>query len=184
MDGMTIFVLVVFGIMVVGGIGAFVYMQHIKKKESGNANNVPIKTSSKSNKTTFQPIVTNGSNSADWFPIREVRDGIVQLKDYNFRMFINVSSINYGLRTEDEQDRIEAMFSRFLNSIKYPFSIYVQSRMLNLDDFLENIKKNTNAQEKTYELTEELMRYNILYYNELSHYLGSMENMNFGLEQM
>ncbi|MDD5318402.1 MAG: hypothetical protein PHF79_01075 [Candidatus Pacebacteria bacterium] len=58
-------------------------------------------------------------------PIKEVRDGVLVLKDNSMRAIVLTSSLNFALKSADEQGAIIAQFQNFLNSINFPIQIYV-----------------------------------------------------------
>ncbi|MBT3419040.1 MAG: hypothetical protein HN726_01590 [Candidatus Magasanikbacteria bacterium] len=72
-------------------------------------------------------------------PIAEIRDGMVVLKDGTVRGVLLVSSINFALKSEDEQNAIISSYVGFLNSIDFPLQIVVQSRQLQIKPYLEQL---------------------------------------------
>jgi len=72
--------------------------------------------------------------------ILEIRDDTVILKDGTLRAVILVSSINFSLKSEDEQNAVIQGYVQFLNSLEFPLQILIQSRKLNIDDYLERLK--------------------------------------------
>lgn len=80
--------------------------------------------------------------------IAEIKDDTVVLKDGTLRAVLLVSSINFALKSEDEQNAIIAGYVQFLNLLDSPIQILVQSRKLDLDGYLKSIedaeKKQTN----------------------------------------
>ena len=73
----------------------------------------------------------------DFVPIKEIRDGIVILKDGTMRMILMASSINFALKSQEEQTAILAQFQAFLNTLDFSIQIYVQSRRLDIAPYLE-----------------------------------------------
>jgi len=69
--------------------------------------------------------------------ITDIRDNMVILKDGSLRAIVEVSAINFELRSEDEQIAILQNFQRFLNSADFPLEIMISSRRLNIDDYLK-----------------------------------------------
>jgi len=90
----------------------------------------------------------------------EIKDDTVVLKDGTLRAVLLVSSINFSLKSEDEQNATIAAYVSFLNSIDFPIEMVIQSRRLNIDTYMENL----NNQEK--EQTNELLRAQIADYRE------------------
>lgn len=72
--------------------------------------------------------------------ILEIRDDTVILRDGTLRAVILVSSINFSLKSEDEQNAVIQGYVQFLNSLEFPLQILIQSRKLNIDDYLERLK--------------------------------------------
>lgn len=78
-------------------------------------------------------------------PIQEVRDGIVTLKDGSMRAILMTSSVNFALKSSEEQIAILAQFQNFLNSLEFSFQIFIQSRDLDIRPYvakLEDLYKN------------------------------------------
>ena len=80
-----------------------------------------------------------------YMTISEIRDDSVIMKDGTLRAILLVSSVNFALKSEDEQNAIVAGYISFLNSLDLPLQIVIQSRQLNLEEYLIDIKK---AEEK------------------------------------
>ncbi|MDD5342599.1 MAG: TraC family protein [Patescibacteria group bacterium] len=79
-------------------------------------------------------------------PIAEIRDNTVVLKDGTVRAVILVSSINFALKSEDEQNAIIQAYVEFLNSFEFPVQILIQSRKLDIDEYLERLDKTEKEQ--------------------------------------
>lgn len=99
-------------------------------------------------------------STQQFLDIAEIREDVVVLKDGTLRAVLLVSSINFSLKSEDEQNAIIQGYISFLNSLETPVQIVIQSRKLNIDDYLERLK----AQEK--EQTNELLRNQIADYRQ------------------
>jgi type IV secretory pathway VirB4 component len=83
-------------------------------------------------------------SSQDFVPIKEIRDGVVVLKDGSLRTVVMTSSINFALKSADEQNAIIYQFQNFLNSINFSIQISSQSRKLDIKPYvalLENVLK-------------------------------------------
>ncbi len=85
---------------------------------------------------------TNTQTSAqDFVPIRDVRDGVVLLKNGQMCQVLLASSINFALKSADEQKAILLQFQTFLNTIDFSLQICVQSRKLNIEPYLDLLQK-------------------------------------------
>jgi type IV secretory pathway VirB4 component len=74
--------------------------------------------------------------SQDFVPVKEVRDGIVILKDGSLRAILLASSINLSLKSADEQQAVIMQFQNFLNSVDFPMQISIQSRRRDMRPYL------------------------------------------------
>ncbi len=74
-------------------------------------------------------------------PIAEIKNDTVVLKDGTLRAVLMVSSINFGLLNEEEQDAIISSYVSFLNSLDHPLQICIQSRELNIGPYLDGLKE-------------------------------------------
>ena len=98
--------------------------------------------------------------SQDFVPIKEIRDGIVTLKDGSLRVVLIASSLNFALKSEDEQNAIISQFQNFLNSLEFSIQIFVQSRKLDIRPYIALLEKQYQR------TTNELMQIQIHEYIE------------------
>ncbi len=82
----------------------------------------------------------------DFVPIKEVRDGIVILKDGSMRGVILVSSINFALKSSDEQQAIILQFQNFLNGLDFSIQISAQSRELDIRPYIQLLESRFKAE--------------------------------------
>lgn len=78
----------------------------------------------------------NARAAQDFVPIKEVRNGIIILKDGGLRAVLIASSINLSLKSSDEQMAIINQFQNFLNGLDFPTQIVIQSRRLDIRPYL------------------------------------------------
>ncbi len=76
----------------------------------------------------------------DYLQISEIKDGVVVLKDGSLRAVLAVSSINFDLKSSDEQEAIIYAFQRFLNAIDFSVEIVVSSRRYDIKPYLKLLK--------------------------------------------
>ncbi len=72
----------------------------------------------------------------EFVPIQEIRDGIVILKNGSMRSIILASSLNFALKSSDEQNAIILQFQNFLNSLDFSIQIFVQSKRLDIRPYI------------------------------------------------
>ncbi len=69
-------------------------------------------------------------------PIKEIRDGVVILKDGSLRSVLMTSTLNFALKSEDEQNAIVMQYQNFLNSLDFPIQFFVESRKLDIGNYI------------------------------------------------
>ena len=74
-----------------------------------------------------------------YLPIAEIKDGVVVLKDGTLRAVLMTSSINFALKSDDEQNALISSYVGFLNSLDFPLHIVAQSRRLQMQPYLERL---------------------------------------------
>jgi hypothetical protein len=93
------------------------------------------------------------------------------LKSGALRGALAVSTINYDLKSSDEQEAIIAQYQNFLNSLDFPVQILITSRKLNLDHYLEFLEKKEREQQN------ELLRMQISEYRNFVSQLVDVSNI-------
>lgn len=88
----------------------------------------------------------NAKSSQDFVPIKEVRNGIIVLKDGGLRAILLASSLNLSLKSSDEQMAIINEFQNFLNSLDFSVQICVQSRRLDIRPYLLTLENRMRDQ--------------------------------------
>jgi len=78
--------------------------------------------------------------------IEQIREGVIILKNKSLRGIIMASSLNFALKSEDEQNAIIYQFQNFLNSLDFSTEIVVQSRILNITGYLDKLKEMEEKQ--------------------------------------
>ncbi len=74
--------------------------------------------------------------------IKEVKDDILILPNHEYRLVIETSSINFELKSEEEQDVLIDSFQNFLNSLSVSLQILVRVREIDIDGYLDQIAKS------------------------------------------
>lgn len=100
------------------------------------------------------------SSTQSFVPIKEVRDGIVMLKNGELRAIMLASSINFALKSEDEQTAFIVQFQNFLNSLDFSCQILIQSRQLDIRPYIATLEERFKDQ------LDDLMRIQIREYIE------------------
>jgi type IV secretory pathway VirB4 component len=92
--------------------------------------------------------MANSKATQEFVDIEEIRDGTIIMKDKSLRAVILCSSINFALKSEENQMAIISQFQNFLNAIDFSVQIFVQSRRLDIRPYLalleERMKRQTS----------------------------------------
>ncbi len=82
----------------------------------------------------------------DFVPIKEVRNGVVILKDGSMRALLMASSINLALKSQDEQSAIIGQFQNFLNSLEFSVQFFIESRDLDIRPYIAILEERYAAE--------------------------------------
>ena len=88
----------------------------------------------------------NAKATQEFVPIKEVRDGIVVLKDGGLRAIVLANSVNLSLKSDDEQRATILQFQNFLNTLDFSVQISVQSRKLDIRPYLLLLENRMKVQ--------------------------------------
>lgn len=103
--------------------------------------------------------------------IAEIKKDTLVMKDGSVRAVLLVSSINFALKDEDEQQAIISSYVSFLNNIDFPLQIAIQSREFNIDNYINDLKQKEKEQ------TNELLKTQTGEYIQYVQELISMGNI-------
>ena len=97
------------------------------------------KTDPRNNDTTSNPALTEAQG---FLPFTDIAANMICLPNELYRMVIECSCVNYNLKTEEERDQIELSFHRFLNSINFPVTFFLQTKTIDNRDRLASLDKS------------------------------------------
>lgn len=99
-----------------------------------------------SSQNTIQQSTKPSAASQEFVPIKEIRDGIVILKDNSLRAILMTSSQNFALKSEQEQTAILLQFQNFLNSLDFSVQMFIQSRRLDIRPYIALLEEREKEQ--------------------------------------
>jgi len=105
----------------------------------------------------------------NFVPIKDIRDNVVIKRNGEMLMVVLASSVNFALKSLDEQQAILQQFQSFLNRLDFSLQIYVQSRKLNIEPYLEVLSGLESKQDN------DLMRIQL---REYMDYIASFTSQN------
>lgn len=92
------------------------------------------------------------SSSRAQIAIKGVRDGILLLPNNQYRVVLQVSALNFELKSETEQDAIIDTYENFLNSLGTNLQILIRTREIDMDKYLEDLTDRLKGEtEKIYQ---------------------------------
>lgn len=112
--------------------------------------------------------IAKRASTQQFLDIAEIKEDVVIMKDGTLRAVLLCSSVNFALKSEEEQDAIISAYVGFLNALEYPLQIVVQSRRLNVEEYLNRLTEAQRAQ------TNELLKAQIADYRQFVFELISL----------
>lgn len=79
--------------------------------------------------------------------IKEVRNGVIYLKQGGMRKILIVSGVNFDLKSEAEQTAILGAFQNFINTVDFPVQFFIHSRKVNIETYLEKMGERQSKEE-------------------------------------
>lgn len=131
---MLVYILIPIVIAVFGLIGFLVYLFF---KEKSQKNNDDTNNTSKSSTNSLSNNASNKQSIFNFMEFDTVTDNmIVQKNGSKYLMVVECQGINYDLMSGVEKTSVEEGFVQFLNTLRYPIQIYIQTRSINLESSL------------------------------------------------
>ena len=90
----------------------------------------------------------NKISSRKQIQLKEVKDGVMILPGNRYRMILETSSVNFELKSDEEQDVLIESFQNFLNSLPCPLQILIRVREIDVDGYLEQILKSKESEKE------------------------------------
>jgi hypothetical protein len=91
-------------------------------------------------------MATSAQTTQSFVPVEGVEGGAVVMKDGSMRALLMVSTVNFALKSSDEQMAILAQFQHFLNGLDFSIQIFIQSRRLDIRPYLAILEEREAEQ--------------------------------------
>ncbi len=114
---------------------------------------------------------TSGASTQRYVDVEEIRDGLLILKNGSIRAILLVSSINFDLKSSQEQDGIILQYQNFLNTLDFPVQIVISSKRFDVEPYLGLLADQETVQEN------ELLRFQITEYKLFIKKLAEVSNI-------
>ncbi|MDP3880780.1 MAG: hypothetical protein Q8Q32_01175 [bacterium] len=79
--------------------------------------------------------------SQQFVDVKEIKEGVVVLRSGGLRQVIMVAGLNFDLKSEQEQEAIIGSYQNFLNSLDFPLQIFIHSRKINVDKYIDGLSQ-------------------------------------------
>ena len=149
---MPVLIIILLMLVVVGGIGAglFLLVKKLDPMQNDKTGNDKLEI------------------AQDFLPFDDIRNNMIIMPNHNYRAVIECSALNYDLKTEGERDQIEMSFQQFINSLNFPISIFLQTKEIDNTRRVETLREEIS---KTLVEFPGMKTY-------ADHFMSDMENLN------
>ncbi len=86
----------------------------------------------------------------DFMDFDRIEDNMIIQKRGKFLMVVECQGINYDLMSEMEKVSVEQGFISFLNTLRHPVQLYIQTRTINLERSIDGYKSRLSDIDKKY----------------------------------
>lgn len=93
------------------------------------------------------PETREAARTQQFVQVKDIKDGIVVLKNGALRRVILVDGLNFDLKSEEEQNVITYAYQDFLNSLDFSIQTVIHSRKLNIEDYLKRLEEREEREE-------------------------------------
>lgn len=154
---LTIF-LAIFGVILFTLIIVYVVLlMKSKKKDKKVESKDQLNKNSTNPKEKDDTITESLTNIDKFMEFEKIEDNmIIQKERQKYIMVVECQGINYDLMSGVEKNAVEQGFLQFLNSLRHPIQIYIQTRTVNLEDSINTYRKKVNQiEEELYKREQE-----------------------------
>ena len=161
-DGLTkllTILLIVMVVVLVILVAVFIFLRmksRIKKdKVQGNKKDLKTKDKSKvgiSNNKTYKEYTTE--SIFKFMDFKKIEDNMIIQENGRYLMIIECQGVNYDLMSEAEKISVEQGFTEFLNTLRFPVQLYIQTRTVNLQSSIDGYKERLKPIESKYNYME------------------------------
>ena len=158
LTNMLTILLIVFLVVLIALVIVYVILLTKRKsrEKSKDKKTTAISSSNKSSSTTKKGMTQQ--NIQDFMEFENIEDGmIIQKEKYKYIMVVECQGVNYDLMSGVEKNAVEESFIQFLNTLRHPIQLYVQTRTIDLGSSINAYKTRVSQIEA--ELNEKKQQY-------------------------
>ena len=158
-----IFIAIIMVAIIVAAIVYAIMKVRISKIQKENDDQIEDSSKDKKSKTASGSSGYSKHSILTFMEFDKVEDNmIVQKNGKRFLMVLECQGVNYDLMSDMEKTGVEEGFVQFLNTLRFPIQLYVQTRTVNLEksianykDRLKVVEENLNKMELQYSREQE-----------------------------
>ena len=152
----------------------------LKDKSKNKEKNAESKNLSDETKKVKKDIEYTKNSIFDFMEFDKIEDNmIIRKKGKEYVMVIECQGVNYDLMSGLEKNSVEQGFLQFLNTLRYPIQLYIQTRTVNLGSSIGRYKQKINAIRDEY--MRKQMEYNSMNNSEGEYTAREINNARFEL---
>ena len=84
--------------------------------------------------------MAEAASAIQFLAIDTIREDVIVLKEGGLRVVLMCSSLNFALKSTDEQDAITFQYENFLNSLDFSVQFVIHSRKLNIAPYIDSLR--------------------------------------------
>ena len=140
-------------------VGTYVVLMIKNSKSNNPKKEVKSEEQKTKDKQKANSKISSTESIFDFMEFDEIKDNMIIRKNRKqYVMVVKCKGVNYDLMSEEEKVSVEAGFVQFLNTLRFPIQLYVQTTSLNLRDIIEDYRARLRDMERDIKKTEENMR--------------------------
>ena len=122
-----------------------------REKIKEKSNNINDKKNKKNTTTQSTATSYNKQSIMNFMDFEKIEDNmIVQKKGKKYLMVVECQGVNYDLMSKMEKISVEEGFQQFLNTLRHPIQIYIQTRTISLENSLATYRERVKQIEDKY----------------------------------
>lgn len=147
-----IVLIIMIAILMVLSVIFLVLSRKGKKKEKRSEESIGGQTKGKRAKNNKETIVSyNKQSIVDFMEFEKIEDNMIVIKSgKKYVMVVECQGVNYDLMSKMEKVAVEEGFQQFLNTLRHPIQIYIQTRTVNLESSIQTYKDKVKEIENKY----------------------------------
>jgi type IV secretory pathway VirB4 component len=107
---------------------------------------MPKDNTSPAKNTVRQRKKSEATAVQNFLPVAEIKQDVLLLKNGGIRAVLLASSMNFSLKSDDEQNAITSSYQQFINTLTFPVQIVIRSTKLNVDAYIDDLEKRAEKQ--------------------------------------